>query len=140
MPPTTLAKTFLNAWNLSTPAGLFVARIGRATVVDGADGLWLAEGYRLPFPVASAFTVGNVLITPGTFARLGPGVLQHEVAHTWQYARWGWLFGPAYLVAMGWSWLRTGDRAARNHFERAAGLSLGGYEDVPLRSFFARRR
>jgi hypothetical protein len=34
---------------------------------------------------------------------------------------------------MGWSWIRTGDRAARNVFERAAGLSDGGYLDVPLR-------
>ena len=35
---------------------------------------------------------------------------------------------------MGWSWLRTGDRAARNFFERQAGLADGGYRDLPTRS------
>ena len=29
--------------------------------------------------------------------------------------------------------LRTGDRAARNFFERQAGLADGGYRDVPMR-------
>jgi hypothetical protein len=54
----------------------------------------------------------------------------------------GTLFMPLYLTAMGWSWIRTGDRAARNIFERAAGLADGGYTDVPvhpLRSLFERR-
>ena len=35
---------------------------------------------------------------------------------------------------MGWSWLRTGDRASRNFFERQAGLADGGYRDLPTRS------
>jgi hypothetical protein len=132
------AKVFVNGWNLSTPAGLLIAALGRAKVREGDAGLWLAEGYMLDFPVAGAFTVGNVLVTPSSFDRLGPDVLTHETAHTWQYMRWGWLFGPAYLLAMTWSWLRTGDRAARNHFERAAGLASGGYQDVPLRRCFRR--
>ena len=34
---------------------------------------------------------------------------------------------------MGWSMLRTGDRAARNFFERQAGLAIGGYRDVPVK-------
>jgi hypothetical protein len=34
---------------------------------------------------------------------------------------------------MGWSVLRTGDRAARNLFERQAGLAIGGYHDYPVR-------
>ena len=29
--------------------------------------------------------------------------------------------------------LRTGDRAARNFFERSAGLVSGGYRDEPVR-------
>ena len=29
--------------------------------------------------------------------------------------------------------LRTGDRAARNYFERQAGLASGGYADKPVR-------
>ena len=40
-------------------------------------------------------------------------------------------FYPAYAICMGWSMLRTGDRAARNFFERDAGLAIGGYEDHP---------
>ncbi|MFV0285904.1 MAG: hypothetical protein ACK5IM_05860 [Demequina sp.] len=132
------AKSLLNAFNLSTPFGLLIAHLGRAEVRFGGAGLWLAERYRLSFPVASAFTVGNVILTPGTFAALGEDVLAHEKAHTWQYMRWGWMFGPAYLLAMAWSWLLTGDRAARNHFERAAGLAQGGYTDAPGRSILRR--
>ncbi|WP_036923535.1 hypothetical protein [Propionicicella superfundia] len=138
-PAATRARIFVNAWNLSTPAGLLIAVLGRARIRGGPDGLWLAEGYRLPFPVARAFTVGNVLITPTAFDRLGPDVVAHETAHARQYMRWGWLFGPAYVGAMAWSWLRTGDRAARNHFERGAGLERGGYRDVPLRPCCRRR-
>jgi uncharacterized protein VirK/YbjX len=33
---------------------------------------------------------------------------------------------------MGWSMLRTGDRAAQNFFERQAGLVIGGYRDLPI--------
>lgn len=134
------AKAFLNAFNLSTPTGLLIARIGGASVRAGGQGLWLAERYRLGFPVARAFAVGDVLITSTTFEQLGEDVLAHETAHTWQYLRWGWLFGPAYVLSMGWSWVLTGDRAARNHFERQAGLARGGYADVPLRRVFATRR
>jgi len=35
-------------------------------------------------------------------------------------------------VMMGWSVLRTGNRAARNAFERHAGLAAGGYPDLPV--------
>jgi hypothetical protein len=34
---------------------------------------------------------------------------------------------------MAWSVLRTGDRAARNFFERQAGLAIGGYRELPTR-------
>jgi hypothetical protein len=66
-------------------------------------------------------------------ADLGDRVLEHEERHTWQYMACGTFFMPLYLGAMAWSWLRTGDRAARNIFERAAGLADGGYVDVPVR-------
>ncbi|GAA1427019.1 hypothetical protein GCM10009616_03080 [Microlunatus lacustris] len=123
-----------NRVNLSTPFGLAVARLGRAAVQPGPRGLLLAEGYRLPFPVAGAFTVGDVLITAGRWARHRPGLLEHEERHSWQ---WFWCAGlpflPAYGACLVWSVLRTGDRAAANLFERRAGLALGGYREVPVR-------
>ncbi len=135
-----------NLLNLSTPLGLLIARCGGAAVRPGERGLQLAEGYRLSFPVAGAFTVGNVVLTPSTFELLEsatPGVLEHEERHTWQYVLCGTLFLPLYGAAMGWSWLRTGDRAARNVFERSAGLAAGGYRDVatrPWTQIFGARR
>ena len=123
-----------NRTNLSTPLGLGVARLGRARVRPGPRGLLLAEHYRLPFPVAGAFTVGDVLITAGTWERPRPGLVEHEERHSWQ---WFWCAGlpflPAYGAAMRWSVLRTGDRAAANVFERRAGLGLGGYRGGPVR-------
>jgi hypothetical protein len=123
-----------NAVNLSTALGLGVARLGRASVRPGPRGLLLAEGYRLPFPVAGAFTVGDVLVTAGRWDRHRPGLLEHEERHSWQ---WFWCAGlpflPAYGVAMAWSVLRTGDRAAANAFERRAGLVRGGYRELPVR-------
>ena len=126
-----------NLVNLSTPLGLAVARLGGAEVSPGPRGLLLADGYRLPFPVAVAFTVGNVLVTRHRWAdlqRRRPELLEHEEAHSWQ---WFWLAGapflPAYGVSLVWSVLRTGDRAAANVFERRAGLERGGYRVVPPR-------
>jgi len=123
-----------NLVNLSTPLGLVVARLGRASVRPGPRGLLLADGYRLPFPIAGAFTVGNVLITPGRWSELEarrPHLLGHEEAHSWQ---WFWCAGlpflPAYGLGLGWSVLRTGDLAARHPFERLAGLQRGGYREV----------
>jgi hypothetical protein len=37
------------------------------------------------------------------------------------------------VLAAAWSWVRTGDPASRNLFERAAGLADGGYRERPLR-------
>ena len=141
-----LAPTRLTGWqwvrlvgnigNLTTPLGLLIAAIGRARIRSGPRGLVLAEGYRLPFPVAGAFTVGNVITTPTTFVerlRGLPRLLEHEERHTWQYlCCLGLPFYLVYVVMMGWSMLRTGDRAARNAFERMAGLSDGGYQDRPV--------
>jgi hypothetical protein len=141
-----LAPTRLTGWqavrlvgnivNLTTLLGLLVALIGRARIRRGPRGLWLAEGYRIRFPVAGAFTIGSVITTPTTFAerlRGLPQLLAHEERHTWQYlCCLGLPFYLVYVVMMGWSVLRTGDRAARNAFERLAGLADGGYEDRPV--------
>ncbi len=122
-----------NLLNGSTAIGLVIARLGRARVSRGPRGLWYAERYALPFPVAGAFTVGNVILTPRSIAEIGERVTAHEERHTWQYMACGTLFMPLYVSAMGWSWVRTGDRAAHNVFERSAGLADGGYQDVPIR-------
>lgn len=126
-----------NMVNLSTPVGLLVATIGRAEIRRGPRGLFLAEHYRLAFPIAGAFTIGNVITTGSTFAALSirfPDLLEHEERHTWQYlCCLGLPFYPLYGLSMAWSMLRTGDRAARNVFERHAGLATGGYLDAPLR-------
>lgn len=126
-----------NLANLTTPAGLLVARVGGAKVRRGPRGLFVGEGYRLKFPVASAFTIGSVITTPRTWEELlrqNPRLFEHEERHTWQYLYCiGLPFYLAYGVCLAWSMLRTGDRAARNFFERQAGLVDGGYRDVPVR-------
>ena len=126
-----------NMINLSTPGGLAVAALGGARIRRGPRGLFLCEGYRLKFPIAGAFTIGNVITTPATWEeklRRYPQLLRHEEGHTWQYLYcMGLPYYLAYSILMGWSWLRTGDRAARNFFERQAGLQAGGYRDLPLR-------
>jgi len=132
-----------NRLNLSTPAGLLVARLGSARRRPGPYGLVLAEGYRLRFPVAGAFTVGDVVITAHSFDALlarTPDLLVHEELHARQYARClGLPYLGIYVLAMGWSVLRTGDRASGNVFERRAGLVAGGYVERPVRSLRRRR-
>jgi hypothetical protein len=131
-------RTAGNLINLTTLGGLAVASIGRATIRRGPRGLFLCEGYRLRFPVAGAFTIGNVITTPATWEeklRQYPLLLNHEERHTWQYLYClGLPYYVAYLIFMAWSWLRTGDRAAGNFFERQAGLLTGGYRDLPTRT------
>ena len=126
-----------NVVNLSTPLGLLVAKVGRAEVRRGPRGLYLGEHYRLGFPVAGAFTIGNVIITARTWDELlsrHPALLDHEERHTWQYLCCAGLpFYPLYGVSMAWSMLTTGDRAAGNFFERQAGLATGGYRELPVR-------
>lgn len=128
-----------NTVNLSTPLGLGIAAVGRSRIRFGPRGLWLADGYRPSFPIAGAFTVGNVVITGRAdwagYLATAPTTLAHEERHTWQWLALGPLFLPAYAVSLGWSWLRTGDQAAANVFEQHAGLALGGYRvGVPRRS------
>ena len=116
--------------NLSTPLGLLVARLGRAHTTPGPDGLVLARGYRLRVPGAPAFTVGNVVLLRLDDDALGrrPRLLVHESRHATQYAVClGPLMIPLYGLAAAWSWLRAGDPATYNVFERRAGLEDGGY-------------
>ena len=65
-----------------------VALIGDAKICRGPRGLFLCEGYRLKFPVAGAFTIGNVITTGSTWEqqlRQYPELLRHEEQHSWQY-------------------------------------------------------
>lgn len=125
-----------NLLNLSTLAGLAVSSVGGCSLRPGPYGLLLAEGYRFGFPTGGAFTVGDVVITARSIADLQrsfPRLLEHEERHSWQYlVCLGLPFLIAYAVALGYSVLRTGDRAARNVFERHAGLEAGGYQDLPV--------
>jgi hypothetical protein len=132
-----LVRHVLNWVNLSTPLGLAVARAGGARVRRGPRRCFLADHYRWRFPAAGAFTVGDVVISRHDLDQLTerrPGLLEHELVHSAQWAACGGLpFLPLYVASMGWSWVRTGDRAARSVFERHAGLAAGGYRDVPVR-------
>jgi hypothetical protein len=126
-----------NFVNLSTVVGLSVAKLGRANIKRGPRGLYFGESYRFKFPIAGAFTIGNVLTTSTTWDKMldtYPDLIKHEEGHTWQYLYClGLPYYVPYVIFMGWSVLRTGDRAARNFFERQAGLAMGGYIDYPVR-------
>lgn len=133
-----MARRVGNWANLSTPLGLLIALAGRARLSKGPRGLILAEGYRPRFPLAGAFTVGDVVIACGRswsdLEQAQPGTLAHEENHTWQWAIClGLPMLPLYLAAMGWSMVRTGDRAAANWFEVDADLALGHYRHHPSR-------
>jgi hypothetical protein len=133
-------KQVLNGVNGSTLLGLAVARAGRARLGPGPRGLVVATDYRLPLPVASAFTLGNVVTSRHDRAWLDehPALMRHEERHTWQYvACLGLPMLPLYVLAAGWSLLVGGDPAVHNAFERLAGLEDGSYPTVCAR---ARRR
>jgi hypothetical protein len=135
-------RQVVNAINLSTVLGLGVAKLGRARLTGGPDGLVLGFGYRLPVPPATAFTLGNVVVLRGDESVLTgrPTLLAHEARHATQYAVCvGPVMLPLYGLAAAWSWVRTGDPASRNIFERRAGLVDGGYRERPLREVFRRR-
>ncbi|WP_341481643.1 hypothetical protein [Arthrobacter gengyunqii] len=128
-------RRLLNTLNLTTPAGLLLARAGGCPVEHGPDGLLLAGGWTFPLPKAAAFTVGNVILYRDRVARSflpgpdGPSaLLRHEARHAGQYAGLGMAFLPLYFLAAGLSRLRTGDPASGNVFERLAGLEDGGYQ------------
>lgn len=135
-------RSIANWVNLSTPAGLAVARVGAGRPRRARAGMWLVHGYRLPVPPAPAFTLGSVVLLRAPLP--GPGLdpvgsvsrrlLDHEERHTTQYAWCGGVLMPAvYGVAAGWSWVRTGDFASRNVFEQRAGLADGGYTERATR-------
>lgn len=134
-------KWCANWANGSTALGFAVARLGRARMTNGPRGLYLASGYRIGFPVAGAFTVGNVIISKKDWHDLQlqrPLLITHEEQHSWQYVICGGLpFLPLYVGALAWSWVRTGDFASRNAFERNAGLAMGGYHERSVRSLSA---
>lgn len=133
----------VNLANGATVLGLVVAAAGRASMRRGPRGLILAQGYRLPVPPAPAFTVGNVIVARYDWDLLDehrPQLLRHEERHATQYAVCGGvLYLPLYVIASGWSWLRTGDAASRNVFERGAGLVDGGYTEAAVRPLLRRR-
>ncbi|MFB4279393.1 MULTISPECIES: hypothetical protein [unclassified Nonomuraea] len=120
-----------NYINLSTPLGLLIAIVGGATRQPGPNGLVLAFGYRYRFPVAGAFTVGNVVLTRRD--SLDEQLIRHEGRHATQ---WAWCVGlpmlPLYLAAMLASVIVCGHQASYNVFERLAGLDDGGYPRQPV--------
>lgn len=135
-------RQVVNVVNLSTALGLGVAKLGRARLAGGPDGLVLGFGYQLPVPPATAFTLGNVVVLRGDESVLirRPTLLAHEARHATQYAFCiGPVMLPFYVLAAAWSWVRTGDPVSRNVFERKAGLADGGYRERPLRRVFRRR-
>jgi hypothetical protein len=132
-----------NLVNGSTLIGLALAGIGGAKLSWDESGLILAGEYRFHFPRAGAFTIGCVILSTARWAELQqrrPGLLRHEGRHSWQYfCLAGVPFFPLYSLAIAYSWLRSGDLAAHNVFERWAGLELGGYREVEARNQGLRR-
>ena len=126
-------RQVVNALTLATPLGLLLAHVGGATLRPGPHGTLVAAGYRSRFPAprASAVTIGDVVLLRLDDDQLArrPQLLEHEARHATQWSVGLGLVGfpLAYAVAAGWSWLRCGDGARRNVFERAAGLAAGGY-------------
>ena len=118
-----------NLLNLSTPAGLVLGLVAHCDFHPGPRGLVLATGYALSTPDVPAFTIGNVVLSPHDLEHLEarPALLRHEERHATQYA---WCLGlpllPLYAAASAWSYLRGGDFAVHNVFERRAGLVDGG--------------
>src|SRR3982074_1417204 len=122
MKPWLRVRMVANYVNLSTPLALLIAVVGGCGVRSRPDGLYLAAGYRIPFPFAPAFTVGNVVLyrEPGEFDGR-PELLGHEARHAPPHA---WCLGvpmlPLYALAAGASAILSGDPASYNPFERLA--------------------
>ncbi|MBB5597993.1 eCIS core domain-containing protein [Neomicrococcus lactis] len=132
-----------NTLNLTTPLGTILASLTHCDLELGPDGLILAKNYERRFPVAGAFTVGNVIFFRPHYTdpREVPELMAHEARHSWQYVFClGLPFLPLYFASVAWSLLRTGDPASRNPFERHAGLQAGGYREQPTRSLVAALR
>ena len=129
-------KVVGNFLNLSTVAGALVGVIGRATFSRGPRGLFFANGYKLGFPVAGAFTIGNVVLSKHELTYFDDEALvRHEERHSWQYfCLIGFPLFPLYVVGVIVSFLLTGDPSSRNPFERLADLKEGGYVERPIQS------
>lgn len=129
-------RLVVNWLNLSTPAGFLLAVLGGATVTRAGRGTRLATGYRWRLPVASAFTLGNVILTrhDREWLTARPDLLRHEDRHCTQYA---FCIGPVmvilYVLCAAASWVLSGDHASYNPFERLANLADGGYVKRGLR-------
>jgi hypothetical protein len=132
----------VNWLNLMTPLGMLVGRIGGGTLQAGPAGLWICAGYRLRFPDAGAFTLGNVITTRHDVEYLlgadKSALLGHESRHSVQAAIFGPLFLPLYALAAGYSWAVSADLGGRNVFEVWAGLEGGRYVRHPLRPALTR--
>lgn len=120
----------INWLNLSTLLGLVIAVVGGARPRRDVAGTWLAPDFRYRFPVASAFTLGDVIVSRHSAAWLHarPELLAHERRHCLQYACF---LGPVmllpYVVGVAASWVWAADTHSLNPFERWAGLADGGY-------------
>ncbi|NUR96760.1 MAG: hypothetical protein HOV67_16060 [Kribbellaceae bacterium] len=123
-----------NFLNLSTLAGALVGVLGGAKFCRGPRGLFFANGYRLGFPVAGAFTIGNVILSKHPRDYFDDvALVRHEERHSWQYfCLIGLPMLPLYVVGVLVSFLLTGDPASRNPFERLANLKDGGYVEHPI--------
>ncbi|GAA0987806.1 hypothetical protein GCM10009555_067880 [Acrocarpospora macrocephala] len=127
-------RRIINWINLSTPAGLLIARIGGAHTRKGEFGLVYAHDYRIPFPIANAFTVGNVVLTKYPDGFLQGRLLAHESRHASQYAACiGLPMLILYPLSLVISVAVCGDIASWNLFERLANLEDGGYRRHPPR-------
>ena len=140
-----VARGLLTALNGTTGAGLLIALATRSRIRRGRHGVLIAEGYRLPVPPATCFTVGSVILTRRSadwlLADERTELFGHEHRHAGQYAVLGPLFWPAYWAACGYSYATTGSWGARNFLEKHAGLRAGGYPtDLPLRPWARRLR
>jgi hypothetical protein len=130
-------RQLVNWLNLSTPAGLLIAVLGRARIGRSGRGTLLATDYRWRYPIAGAFTVGNVIVTRHDEAWCAdrPALMQHEDRHCTQYA---FCLGPVmwvpYVLCAAVSWALSGNPASYNPFERLASLVDGGYPEPRLRS------
>ncbi|GAA0482754.1 hypothetical protein Ade02nite_66190 [Paractinoplanes deccanensis] len=126
-----VARSIVTAVNGTTAVGLLVAKLGGAKLRRGRNGVLIAEGYRLPVPPATCFTVGSVIMTRRTAEWLlsdeKAALFGHESNHATQYAVLGPLFWPAYWLACGYSYAVARHYGTRNIFERMAGLESGGY-------------
>lgn len=128
-------RAVVNAADGATLIGLLAALASRARLSRGPRGLLLATGARLPGGTA-ALTLGDVVLTrhDAEWLHSRPRLLRHEERHAWQYvACLGLPMLPLYGVAAAWSWVRGGDFAVHNPFERLAGLADGGYPALSAR-------